>query len=497
MNDSGNKIRMFKDKVLRISNKLKEVKVKENFSSFSIEFETDQIINHETKLIQGFIDKINPDDDFSLIIQIDNGDAITLREKVNLDSYIEKLNADFKYYEEGEIIRIKLEIFKHKGLNIRIYSYSDFKIFFEELELLKKLEILNDLFQSNSKIRLETIEPNIKPFCTANFTLNSELPTSEININENLFSENCHFGNSDKYSVNPYHFHPTKTDNLDFKKSFDSLCCLFSMIYVFDISSITDARLYYKINGFKAIKGEVEINNDLQKRKDLFFEIFEWCYSSEGNVADKIGIARNIISIHFKEKLLDLDKGVLTSVKSAFKTYLKENVSKYIELRGKIQDELNWISQKSGEIVDRYISSYQKSIFTFLSFFISVFVLRIISKANTSSIFNKDATLLSLAFLGLSIVFLTFSSLNLSVEKKRLKRKYKNLKERFKDLLVQKDIDNILANDTEFEYEIGYIEKRHKIYLWLWILTIVILLITVVAVSDYLTLELLKNKTSG
>jgi hypothetical protein len=257
------------------------------------------------------------------------------------------------------------------------------------------------------------------------------------------------------------------------------------MIYIFDISSITNGKFYYKINGFKAIKGEIEINQQFAKGKELFFEVFEWCYSSEGNLADKLGITRNIISIHFEDNLLNLEKDVFTSLKSAFKTYLKENVSKYIEIRRKIQDELNWISQKSGDIVDRYISSYQKSIFTFLSFFISVFVLKILSKGSGSGIFNKDATLLSLAFLGLSIVFLIYSSWNLSVEKNRLKRKYQNLTERFKYLLVQKDIDNILKDDSEFKYELSYIKKRFNIYLYLWIVTIVILLAVIIIVSDY------------
>jgi hypothetical protein len=73
----------------------------------------------------------------------------------------------------------------------------------------------------------------------------------------------------------------------------------------------------------------------------------------------------------------------------------------------------------------------------------------------------------------------------LSVEKNRLKRKYQNLKERFKYLLVQKDIDNILKDDSEFKYELSYIKKRFNIYLYLWIVTIVILLAVIIIVSDY------------
>lgn len=488
---------MIKGKIIKLSSETIEVLVKENFSTFSISFETNNLIDFKNGGIEDVVNHVNTNDNFSLTIQIDNGEVIALNKQDGSGDFINKLDEYFKFYEDGELIKVKLEIFKSEAETITIYSYPDFLTFFIGLNLYDKLEVLNERFRSNPSIQLQTLEPNVKSFSTFRFSLNSDLPKGFKSFDNSLLEEHCHFGNSGRYVVNPYFFQPVNIENSDLLESFNSLCCLISMIYIFDISSITDRKLYYKINGFKAIQGEINIDEKLEKGKELFFELFEWCYSSEGSITDKLGITRNIISIHFQDKLIELEKGVLTSVKSAFKIYLKENVSKYIELRGKIQDELNWIAQKSGEIVDRYIASYQKSIFTFLSFFISVFVLRIISKGNSLSVFNKDTTLLSLAFLGLTIIFLIFSSWNLSVEKKRLKRKYQNLKDRFRDLLIQKDIDNILRGDSEFDYEIGYISKRFKIYLLLWILTILILLITVLVVSDYITFEMIKNKTCG
>ncbi len=486
---------MIKSKFKEISSETVEINVIENFTSFSIAFKTKANVYFESGIIGDIVNLINPRDSFSFTFQIDNGEAVGFYEKANQEVFLKKLQEDFQYYEEGELITVKLKIYKSAGSVITIYSYSDFRAFFNDLSLLDKLELLNALFKSNSSIVLQTIEPNIEPFRTERFAINTDLPKDFATLNKNFLDEHCHFGNSDKYFVDPYYFNPVIIENEDFLETFNSLCCLMSMIYIFDISSIIDKKLYYKINGFKALQGEINIENSINTGKELFYELFEWCYSSEGNIADKLGITRNIISIHYKERLINLEKGVLVSVKSAFKTYLKENVSRYIELRGKIQDELNWIAQKSGEIVDRYLSSYQKSIFTFLSFFISVFVFRILSKGSGIIIFNKDATILSIAFLGLSIIFLIFSSWNLTVEKNRLNRKYQNVKERFKDLLVQKDIDNILNGDKEFEYELGYINKRFKIFLWLWILTILILLISVLVVSDYITFEWMKNIT--
>jgi hypothetical protein len=478
---------MIKDKIKNLIPKPEELTVKENFSNFSLTLKTkNNFIINEIQ-IEELIKLIDSEDSFSFSLRVDNGDTISHREKGKLKDFIKRIQQELKYYEEGELITVILQIHKSNSHGIiTIYSYSDFILFFKDLDLINLLEIFNQLFISNGTVRLNTLEKGVRPFSTANFSLNTKPQIDFAKQDKALLNEHCHFGNSDKYIVNPNYFNPIVNENVDFLDSFNGLCCLLSMIYLFDITSISNKTLYYKINGFKAIQGKIDIEANISKGKDLFYDLFQWCYSSEGNIADKLGLTRNIISIHFVNDLIELDKGVLTSVKSAYKTYLKENVSKYIELRSKIQDELTWIAQKSGEIVDKYISSYQKSIFTFLSFFISVFVLRIISKGGFLNVFNKDVTILSLAFLALSVVFLIFSSWNLRVEKSRLKRKYQNLKERFKDLLVQKDIDNILNEDQEFNYELGYIAKRYRIFLWLWISTILILLIAVIIVSEYI-----------
>jgi hypothetical protein len=186
----------------------------------------------------------------------------------------------------------------------------------------------------------------------------------------------------------------------------------------------------------------------------------------------------------------------LISIKSAYKTYLKENVGRYLEIRNKIFDELSWVSQKSSEIVEKYLTNYQRSIFTFLSFFVSVFILRVLKTTEFTNIFSKDATILSFAFLFISIVYLYFSRWNLNKEKDRLKRKYKNIKNRYKDLLIDKDIEKILDNDSEFNYEISFIEKRLKGYTILWIITLIILLFSVLTISDYLNWTIIWETTT-
>ena len=300
--------------------------------------------------------------------------------------------------------------------------------------------------------------------------------------------ENCHFGNIEEFPFLPdfFHINNPEISHNSITDKLTVLGSLFSIISLFDITSINENKLFYKLNGYKTFEGNIEINNSFLECSTTYYEIYDWVYSSDGNTTDKIGLVRNILSIYLEDDITKLDKNILVSIKSAYKTYLKENVGKYLEIRNKIFDELSWVSQKSSEIVEKYLSNYQKSIFTFLSFFVSVFIIRVLKTGDFVNVFSKDATILSFAFLVISAIYLCFSKWTLNKEKYRLKRKYLNIKNRYKDLLIDKDIEKILDNDKEFDYEISFINKRHKAYTKLWVITLVILLISILTISDYI-----------
>lgn len=71
-------------------------------------------------------------------------------------------------------------------------------------------------------------------------------------------------------------------------------------------------------------------------------------------------------------------------------------------------------------------------------------------------------------------------------EKKRLTRKYENVKTRYYDLLNVNDINRILDNDEEFNYEMNFITIRQKIYTLLWVVTILLLICAILTVSNYI-----------
>lgn len=478
---------------MNLSNKIIEIfklagnsnfTVNDKFSSFYFICNVSNFKDFDPISIADIINFIADTDTFRIELKIDNNDALILTNR-NSQQFSEKVAQEKTIYEE-EPVSFRLEI-KKNGDSIHIYDYEKFQSFWQESSVVNILDLLAQNQNNDGNVEFKFLEPGIKDFNSKNIYFTSSGISHERTNNIEIY-ETCHFGNITDYNYTAHYFQlikrPEKHNAISEK--LDKISTTFCIISIFDITSIKDSKLHYKINGYKSFEGSIDIDNVDLNLNNIYFKIFEWIYSEKSGIADKIGLTRNILTLSLEQNSLVLADSVYLSIQSAFKAYLQANISKYIEIRNKIIDELGWVSQKSGEIVANFLSNYQKSIYTFLSFFISVFLLRFLKDQDNGS-FSKEETIFSLAFLALSIIYLLFSKWNLTTEKKRLKRKYQNLKNRYVDLLESEDIDKILKKDEEFIYELAYIDEREKNYTNLWIATITILIIAIISISNYLS----------
>lgn len=467
--------------------------LEDKINSFSINAILSEPPSFEESAFHSLLKGISASDRFVLSITVENNTPVTLTKREDLSAFLKHLQESFELYEEHEKIILRLEIVK--GLVKNIYAFDKFQEFWAESNTINILSVLGSILERTGVLSFPFVESKQEPFYSGFivFGLKTTAPKENSQIR---LQDNCHFGNAEFSSLSPYHFfllnRPTNENYIT--RKMDVLSTLFSIIYIFDITSIQDGKLHYKLNGYKSHEGSLTIDESFVKSTKIYFEVFDWIYSSNSNVSEKLGIARNILSIYLKEDIRDLDENILPSIKSAFKTYLKENVDRYIEIRSSILHELEWVSQKAGDIVEKHLVNYKRSIFSFISFFASVFILQVLRSESLINIFSKEATILSLAFLVISLLYLGFSLWTVSTERKRLRRKYGNIKSRYKDLLIQEDIDKILNKDAEFNYEMSYVDRQTLSYTILWILTIIVLIIAVFMVSNYISVEALWGK---
>ncbi|MFV8368559.1 hypothetical protein [Flavobacterium sp. LB2R40] len=459
------------------------IQEKESDKVFEATFFAREYNYDSTSKIEELLSFLQNRDTLHLSVQFGAGDTNVYRSKtLTLENYKETLDKEAKFSEE-ENINIVLTI--NKSFTSAKCTIYDLEVFTSSLNNLNAFEFINiysKLFEISPNIKFEVLNiskcfySNTITFSEIDSNHNNEVFEKRNEIIEN-FKSTCHFSESDKLKILPNDFYLTKVDaSLSvINKIFKKYSTILSIIYLFDITSLNENEFSFKLNGYKSIKGTIQLDQIDFNQIEEYLEIYKWVYNG-GNLNDKIGLARNIISLHFLKKgELELQGNPFQAIQSSYKVYEKQNIKQYIEIRNKISDQLIDFNNRANKIIETFASGFQKSSLALISFYISAIAIRVLGKGEFTSIFTLDATVLSLSFLLGSLIYYWVSRWEINEQRKRFISSYKNLKIRYTDLLDEEDINRILNNDNEFNEDVKFIDDKKKNYSRMWIAFIAIL----------------------
>ncbi|WP_411960074.1 hypothetical protein ACK3BE_25825 [Pseudomonas mandelii] len=254
---------------------------------------------------------------------------------------------------------------------------------------------------------------------------------------------------------------------------FNTLKLAFAVIFIADISSLDGQVLTSTIKGYRHITSTIKlVGTPDADIAGTYYEIYMWAYS-EGGVSDKLGIARNLLSIHLeKNDFRDMRSGALQAMISNHSIYLKENVKQYIDIKNKLSDQLQKQSEKASDMVKTIGSYLRTSVFTVYSFIVTTFIIRSMSKSASEGTFTTGIYYIFMMFLLLSLGTLYYAYRESEAELDRFKAIYQSFKTRYDDLLSKSDRDRILQNDADFKRDCDYIKNSRRRALNLWISTL-------------------------
>jgi len=292
---------------------------------------------------------------------------------------------------------------------------------------------------------------------------------------------NCSFLDEKQYGFIPEDFHwiiqPKENEIYDL---FKLLEYLFSVISLSNISIFNGNYLNITFDGYKKHEENIDCLDVLKKCKDLqvLNQTYSSCYFS-GEIADKLGIVRNLLPINIEKSILNVGPEFNISVDSNYKIYLKENVIRYIEIKQGIAQNLTDAIQKSNSISGELYDDLKKNIFAFLTFFVTILIFNTTNTGKLQNIFTKDISTIAYGLLGVSFIYLLLSLVGTHRKKQRFDDNYMALKRRFRDLLVAQDIENIFQKDLEHTKN----KKHINCSIWgagiAWILILVIMFFVV------------------
>jgi len=453
----------------------KEVRIIDNFISFEKEFlsEINRGLNEKFNLAhyEDFNSKMSTYG-YDWIFEIDElGYAVTQ------DGFAD---IDFSDFEAGDEITINFKIFK-KGNKVVVFNEEKFNLFIDSESLEDVLEYFK------TKVNGVEFYNLTNSIVRSNNFLGFNKPLRETSRALVSLSVQCNFNNYSDYKFSPENFFLAENpadDNL--LLLIQKLHFVFLIIYIYDNTEISQNTLSTKISGFKTLRHSLDFKNfDISSLK-IYRSIYDWIYAEKPKIEDKLGIARNILSMYLEEDSINVNSDAYSSILSANNTYIKGNISKYIEVRNKVHEQLEQLSERVNKTLESFYGNFQKTIFVFISYYISIFVIRTYAQVDSKNVFSEQLTIMALFLLGLSLVFMIFSYCILLLERKRIKTKYAEVKERAEDVLVVQDIEKLLKDDKEYKSEIDFLNNRSYLYIALWVITIIAFYFALRYASSYI-----------
>jgi hypothetical protein len=423
-------------------------------------------------------------DQLTFTISFGEADPVSFHSsETDFNNFKKKLDTEY-VHQEGEAIIATFTISKSNISNrITIYDLEVFSNTIEKLNSEQSLSIFSRVLFGNSSVIFNVLNLD-KAFGTASifFVPVSATPPSYTSVERQKRLDSVltvsNYANYKDHGLTPDDFR-MQIENV----KHDKLCLLFnrfaivlSVVYLFDITTLKANELDFKINGYKSIKGNVDVTKIRNTEIGEYFSIYNWVYTG-GNLNDKIGLARNIISLHFVESgKVELKGNPFQSIQSSYKVYEKQNIKQYIEIRNKISDQLLDFNSRANRVIETFAGGFQKSALALITFYFSSIAIKVFGKGNFVNVFTLDTTVLALVFLIGSFIYYLVARWEVKEQKKRFIASYTNLKERYTDLLEKDDIKRILNNDKEFNADVKFIDDKLKNYskLWLWFLGILL-----------------------
>lgn len=440
--------------------------------------------------LMSFLERVPERDDVLVTYRIESLDDLVLtgRSQGDVDNFLSGLESKLTLRDEEDSVELSFFVTKKVSSGVMsVYSIDDLAEFWAEgglVSSLKKIESFvsqaHVFFVNGLKSSAQTSSLKFLPFETAGYS--SEKARGN---RESIYAQRdktSHFANASQFSFIPEDFCFDDVDPLLEPKVaplFQELLLVSSLVYLCDFSKFDDmGNIHFRLGGYRLFSKDISAEERIPVAGGEYFDIYKWAYG-DGDVIDKVGLARNIISLHLdNDDLIRVQSGTLQSISSGYQVYLKDNVKQYIEIKNKLSEFIQGSSEKASDIAKNVGGYYKNSIWTMYSFFISVFLIRVLSKDNQVLV-TDEVFVLFIAFAIITLIIMKYALNELEDEKSRFIESYQSLKSRYCDLLIPDDLDRILESDRQHIADLKYIEKKKQDYRWLWGLSISVVFIVV------------------
>lgn len=487
-------------------------KIEENFKGMYIKINCKSIISPDELNIKKTILNLRDRDRLRISLKIkedeDDYDIVNYSTGYSISDFTKNITELLDLADDNSNFELNIDIVKEQKNNlISIYNFKEFLRFLDNLSLKNILGEIS-VFLLEGNLKLDIVDENQNINANSKSILLKKLEDDNVNFEykdrlkdiENI-SEICNFIDLSNYRLLYTDFKLNKLTNTNLDNIFQRLEYIFSLIAICDRSELFGENIIkLSIHGHKTINLELDyMNIDLSKDLKQFTKICEWIYKEDsGDINDKIGIVRNIVSISIlDEKNIDVSKNLLASIKSSHEIYLKENVEKYLQVKQEVSGSLFELMNNVSGIAETVGNRLKTNLVGIVTFFVTIVIANSLDDNRLKNIFTKDITMISIFFIAISIIYLILSKKDSYEELERFKLIYNRLKSNYNGILNEDDIEKIFHHDEYLNEDVEFIQKKIQRDIRAWIIILVIIFIFINIVGDFKFEYLYENFVKG
>lgn len=373
---------------------------------------------------------------------------------------------------------------------LTVYEESLFTEHLQNSKLLVFLNAVNNRFKNVLNIEIWTEGFSPIGSRTINFIPKggqAQANNIEVRQSRNNLQKNYCQSDGLNFAILPEDLLMDSTSNV-ISLLFRKACVVLSMLYVCDSTKIDD-DVEFHLCGYKTLRTKLSALklNDLAIDDvycEKWYDIYNWAYSG-GYTLDRLSISRNIISLNCNaNNIVSINESTFRSIKSNFKIFEQDNVRQYIKVRNEVSNMLISMQKEINTIVDGFASDFKKNIIAVSTFFLTVIVVRVISKGDFTGGFTTPVMILSIIYLCISLGLLYYSRKELDRKKNLFEKHYDQIKERYKILLSDEELKEMFedSDPNKLQSHANYIEWQKDVYTKIWLGSIVALTLFVVFV---------------
>lgn len=455
-----------------LSNEI-DIQVSETLSEVILSIKVKKITNDFASAFRAGLSSISSRDRFRLSGPMDN----TWNEiSPDFIDVVSELVVDALEDDDGATCDFELTITKEiSEKRCSVYFLDALDTFFKENNSFDSLKYLNKIFDG---YLIFEIFDYLDKFGSRTILFSSvaEIANGSDNSERKLikrnFLENCSSVDFESIAGN---FIPSDFV-LEIEGKYQNINRFFSVasaalfwVFLANSSKIkSDLAIDYRILGYKSVVVVDHVGDISEDSLDRLLKIFEWAYQG-GSTSDKIGLVRNLVSMHLHDDGRPrVDDVLWDAINSNYQIYLKNNIETYLSVKEKVSGAVQDAADKVSALTEEYLNSIKNSVFIVVTFLVTVVLVNGVKDNGVELIFSKIYVYVVLVISIISGGYLIFIEYDAKSRYKRAIAQYlKKINSAYGEMLVASEVQSSRHEIAELNSE--YLNSKLKIYRVVWV----------------------------